>query len=331
MNDAMKYDAAIQTLADVTWDWSERAFEPLVASLGLTREPDADAETPAYVTPWGKEWAQAIVDNGTVQRLELLVEETSPRWRPFTMKKLDALGRKYRDKLTAYVKRAMTVLGEPAFYAEYGKPGFPDDEDAQVLALWRRDTARLMVMVRNEGPDTPLWISIVVKPAAPQAPRAATARPSRPVMRPPTRQSATALDGQLAARFDSAIKTISSTRWDWSPAAQAAMVEQLAPASAAGNRIELTIEAKSPHSDDEGEDLDHEYCEKFERYVQRAERVLGKPKFNDGMARRGFPKDETAEFLALWPLRNAQLMILMRSGSADEHAPFSISVVVKPA
>ncbi|HEY5949781.1 MAG TPA: hypothetical protein VIV40_30005 [Kofleriaceae bacterium] len=327
----MKFDAAIQAVGTVTWDWSEAGFASLLEELGITREPDADPEMPNFLSPWGKEWVQAHIEDGAAHRIEFLVEERSPGWRLFNAKKLDVLGRKYRDKLAVYVKQATAVLGVPAFYGDQGKPGFPDDEEGYVLAMWRRDTARIMLAARNEGPDTPFWISIIVKPSA--AARAPTSRASRPVMRAPTRQSASSLDAQLGARFDTAIKTLGGVRWDWAALDLAPIVAEIGLRSTGdAARIELVVESKSPVSDgfdeDELEDLDTEYYEKFEGYVQRAQRVLGKPKFNDGAARKGFPKDETANFLALWPLKKARLMIMFRNQGAA--SPFEIVLVVKP-
>lgn len=323
----MKFDLAIQALGTTAWDWSEPGFASLATTLGLSREADADPEMPTYESLWGKEWVQAIVESGAVARVEFLVEETAPRWRPFPTKKLQALGRKYRDKLAAYVKRASLALGEPAFYGDYGTPGWPDDEDGHALALWRTDTARLIVMARNAGPDTPFWISIVVKPLAPS--RAQTARPSRPVMRAPTRQSTATMHG---ARFDAALDTIASVRWDWSALGDDVLDKLALPATRDGDRVELEVESTSPpsegFSDDDMDDLDRDYCDKYAAYVSRATRILGKPKFNDGMGHKAFPKDEPAELLALWPLKTARVMLLYTNDGA--HVPYAISLVVKP-
>jgi hypothetical protein len=324
----MKFDLAIQALGTTTWDWSERGFAALLAELGLTREADADPAMPNYESPWGNEWVQAIIEDGAVERLEVLVEDTSPRWRPFTTKKLEALGRKYRDKLAAYVKRAEAVLGAPTFYGDAGTPGSPDDEDGYVLALWRRDTARLMLIARNEGPDTPYWISIVIKPLTARAP---TARASRPVMRAPTRQSSVALNG---ARFDTALDKIASVRWDWSTPSDEILEKLALPAKRDGDRIELAVESRSPpsggFSDDDHEDLSNEYLEKYDLYVQRAQRILGKPKFNDGMATKGYPQDEPGEHAAVWQLKTARVMLVFRSGPPEGDAPYSLSIVIRP-
>ena len=324
----MKFEVAIQALSRAAWEWSEQGFASVAASLGLEREPDAAADTPSYTSPWGKEWVQAIVADGAVDRVEFLVEDTSPRWRPFTTRKLEALARKYRDKLGVYVTRASGVLGEPVFFGEEGAPGFPDDEGGHQLALWKLDTARVMLMARNEGPDTPFWISIVIKPPAARAP---TARPSAPALYVPrSRASSTALVG---AQFDAAIDAIRATRWDWSARALAAIAESLPlPANVAGTRVELTIESLAAngqgYSPEYREDLDGAFCAKFESYVHRATQVLGRPTFNDGFAASDWPDDEAGSFLALWLLPDVRVMIKYRNDGAS--SPFTLSLIVKP-
>ena len=152
-------------------------------------------------------------------------------------------------------------------------------------------------------------------------------------MRAPTRQSSSSLNVAIAARFDSAIKRISTLRWDWSAPDLAQTIAEIGLVSTGDlTRVELPIESRKPgsdgFSDDEIEDLDTEFHDKFETYVQRAQLILGKPRFNDSMARRGFPADEKAELLALWPLKKARLMLIYQH--EGEQSPFSIAIVVKP-
>ena len=344
----MKFDAALQALVHTAWDWTEGGFEAVMKQLGLEREPDADPEMPGYTTPWGKEWAQAIIEDGNVERLELLVEAKSPMWRPFTTRKLTALVRKFIDKHDAYVKRVSAVKGTPTFLGEHEATGFPPDEDAHRLAMWPAENARLMLIMRNEGPDTPVWISIVLRP--PAIGRSPTSRPStstlhapprRPstsaVFRPGTARPATTASDvpPLDPRFVHAIEVISATKWRWTSDALPALVDAVGiPATPTDDpqRVQLVLEQASPppggFTDDEMEALDQEYCEKLERYVDAAKEILGKPKFNNGNAARGFPPDERAEILVLWQLKTARVMLMYCND--DEDTPFSMSIVVKP-
>lgn len=344
----MKFDVAISALSHAAWDWTEEGFEAVANRLGLVREPDADPAMPAYVSPWGKEWVQAIVEDGRVARLELLVEEKSPTWRPFTTRKLAALGRKFRDKLDGYIKRVHAVKGTPTFFGEPGATGFPADEDAHVLAMWPAENARLMLTMRNLGPDTPFWISIVVRP--PANARLPTSRPSAPsLFAPPRRPSTSAMfrpgtvrpvsapaDGsELHPHFVTAIETIAAMHWDGAtgaPLAQLASIGLPLAPSDDPQRIELVLESTEPplggFTEERADLLDDEYCEKFERYVEVAKEILGRPKFCDGMAARSFPSDEHAQFLALWHLKTARVMILYRNDGYD--APFTIAIAIRP-
>jgi hypothetical protein len=344
----MKFDAALQALVHMAWDWTEEGFETTARQLGLERERDADPELPAYTTPWGKDWAQAIIEDGNVVRLEVLVEAKSPAWRPFTARKLAALVRKFRDKHDAYVRRIAAIKGTPKFVGDADASGFPTDEDALRLALWPAENARLMLILRNEGPDTPVWISIVLRP--PAIGRSPTSRPStsslhapprRPstsaVFRPGTARPATSVSdaSPLDARFAPALEAIASIKWRWSSDALPAPIESIrlpATASTDPQRVQFLVEKASPppggFTDDEMEAIDQDYCEKLERYVDAAKAILGKPKFYNGNAARGFPKDERAELLALWQLKTARVMVMYCNDGEDE--PYTISIVVKP-
>ena len=90
-----------------------------------------------------------------------------------------------------------------------------------------------------------------------------------------------------------------SIRWDWAAADLADKIATIGiPSTGDLTRVELVVESKSPGSDgfseDELHELDREYFDKWDEYVARAQRLLGKPKFRDGMARKGYPKDEPA-------------------------------------
>jgi hypothetical protein len=78
----------------------------------------------------------------------------------------------------------------------------------------------------------------------------------------------------------------------------------------------------------EYEDKVDEFFKKYEGAVAAVERVLGRPRFNDGAAAAGFPADQEAVWLALWPARNARFMIQQKH--EDRDLPFRLCVVVAP-
>ncbi|MDF3836845.1 hypothetical protein P3W85_28420 [Cupriavidus basilensis] len=81
-------------------------------------------------------------------------------------------------------------------------------------------------------------------------------------------------------------------------------------------------------SDSDYEDKIDEYFKKFEVCVDDLAPVLGKPKFADGAAARGFPEDQEANWLALWEGKNSRLMLQQKHESRD--FPLRLCIVVAP-
>lgn len=83
---------------------------------------------------------------------------------------------------------------------------------------------------------------------------------------------------------------------------------------------------KAPYDYDDLEDLIDEYLRIQQNLVEDWSDTLGKPLFNDGQANRNFPEDQEAEFLALWPIQNARLMLLVRHD--DKELPVALCLRV---
>jgi hypothetical protein len=156
--------------------------------------------------------------------------------------------------------------------------------------------------------------------------------------------------------FDDAVKALSAERWDWSKvgfenALARLGFERQAKTSAdmpiyatpwgekmqvwfedgRATRAELMFDATVPEEEfdpDEYDDLEVSYRKKWKDYVARATKLLGKPKFADGMAKRGFPKDLEAQWLALWPLETARFMVIQNNGEHD--IPFWMGILLTP-
>lgn len=95
--------------------------------------------------------------------------------------------------------------------------------------------------------------------------------------------------------------------------------------------LEVTIDAfleTDRLSDAEFEDKADEFFAKYEEVVTLVSSVLSKPLFDNGFGNPGFPKDQEAQWLALWPLKNARLMVEQKN--EDRELPFRISLVVAP-
>ncbi len=96
-------------------------------------------------------------------------------------------------------------------------------------------------------------------------------------------------------------------------------------------RVEITLDQfDDPEllTELEYDDKVDEFFEKFESAVSGAAAVLGKPRFNDGAGSRGFPEDEDAVWLALWPLETVRVMVQQRH--EDKELPFILSLVFTP-
>lgn len=78
----------------------------------------------------------------------------------------------------------------------------------------------------------------------------------------------------------------------------------------------------------EYDDKVDEFFAKYEQAVQLAEKVLGRPRFNDGAAARGYPEDQDAVWVALWHFPACRIMIQQKH--EDRELPFRVSLVIAP-
>ncbi|KGU91538.1 hypothetical protein X880_4289 [Burkholderia pseudomallei MSHR4032] len=79
----------------------------------------------------------------------------------------------------------------------------------------------------------------------------------------------------------------------------------------------------------EYEDKVDEFFARFEAAVAELTPALGKPVFSDGAAAKGFPDDQEANWLALWHVKNARLMLEQKHESQE--FPFRLCFVIAPA
>lgn len=79
-----------------------------------------------------------------------------------------AAGPRTRAIAEAYataLAEAQARLGAPAFEGAFGDDGFPEDDDAVRLALWRQGQTRLSLQQKDDGPDFPMRLIGVIEPA----------------------------------------------------------------------------------------------------------------------------------------------------------------------
>jgi hypothetical protein len=94
---------------------------------------------------------------------------------------------------------------------------------------------------------------------------------------------------------------------------------------------EITLEAfQDPHllSEAEYEQKANEFLQRFRGAVAIGTRILGPPAFSDGVGSDGFPEDQDAVWLALWPSANSRLMVEQKH--EDKELPIRLCIVVAP-
>lgn len=78
----------------------------------------------------------------------------------------DALWRREGARYEAIADVVRRSLGEPSFSGAFGAPGYPEDHDAVHLTAWAIDGARLFLERRDDGPDFPWRLLLVIEPTA---------------------------------------------------------------------------------------------------------------------------------------------------------------------
>lgn len=70
----------------------------------------------------------------------------------------------YYDKFENDTLLIGELLGKPLFNGEAFAVGFPEDQDANWLALWNINNARLMIQHKNEARELPIRLALVIAP-----------------------------------------------------------------------------------------------------------------------------------------------------------------------
>ena len=106
---------------------------------------------------------EALIDGSTVESVEVILDITSG---------VDGLDEneyeetvdEYYEKFQAVVAAASKFLGKPSFCNGAAASGFPEDQEAEWLALWTRPYGRFMVQQRHEDRELPFTVSVVIQP-----------------------------------------------------------------------------------------------------------------------------------------------------------------------
>jgi hypothetical protein len=148
-----------QRLLNIDWQWSRSWWEAMAIKLALT-EKESVGSRKTYVDTEGELW-DVYIKNDAVIFLEINFDcfvDTDSLSDIAYEDKVD----EYFQKFEAAVSDIKATIGNPKFSDGAAARGFPDDQDANWLALWEGRNARLMLQQKHEARDLPFRICLVV-------------------------------------------------------------------------------------------------------------------------------------------------------------------------
>lgn len=152
----------VSSLTEVSWDWSKEGVQNSLESLGWKSIEEVMHRREYHV----KDNVQASV---YFESDKCLLVEIVLDWYG-DVQTLDKF--EYEDKVDEYyqkyeqtVRIVENTLGKPPIFNNgAAAKGFPIDQDAVWLALWRFPNSRLMVEQKHEDRELPFRICLVVAP-----------------------------------------------------------------------------------------------------------------------------------------------------------------------
>ena len=153
--------ALLERLRSVSWDWEALAAERIVA--GFAGDPVERVPGRTSYRFEGLEDVSLYLEGSQADCLEITIESFRE---PHLLSAIEYEERvdEYFHKYRMAVAEGNHVLGPPVFDDGAAAPGFPTDQDAVWLALWRVNSARLMIEQKHEDKELPLRLCVVVTP-----------------------------------------------------------------------------------------------------------------------------------------------------------------------
>ena len=158
-------DGAITLLAKklmtVDWSWAQSDAGRLMADLGAELDEDV-GERQTWRLEEGLS-ADLYLFERSIVAVEVILdvfedpEELEPD-------EYEARIAEFTEKLERVAASVRAAAGDPLFAGEYDSEGFPGDQDALRLVLWRLENARLMVELKHEDREVPIRLLITVAP-----------------------------------------------------------------------------------------------------------------------------------------------------------------------
>jgi hypothetical protein len=151
----------LRQLKDASWKWRTGEVRALIMSLGAT--PTDQVPERSSFNLKGFVDVSLYWNGDSAEFIEMTLEsfeETRSLDPDAYEEKVDEFFAKYEAVVTEVEK----VLGPPEFNDGGSADGFPDDQEAVWLALWRWRHARLMVEQKHEDRELPMRVTIVLAP-----------------------------------------------------------------------------------------------------------------------------------------------------------------------
>lgn len=151
----------VQRFLSISWTWVDEDWPMIMNLLGLKlKEQAGERITYTFLNDFNLD---VFFSGVKVDFLEVTVDACLD---------VDELSEsEYENKIDEYYGKFRTavslvtpLLGESDFCNGSAADGFPEDQDAVWLALWRIGNARLMIQQKHEDRELPFRICVVLTP-----------------------------------------------------------------------------------------------------------------------------------------------------------------------
>jgi hypothetical protein len=159
--DAVAIEQLLTKIKGTTWTWSKAGAEQAVASLDARMIQGVPGRS-TYETPEGPRLS--LYSEGDVAEFAEITLEAYQDPHLLTEGEYEQKANEFLQSFRVAVAIGTRILGPPVFIDRVGSDGFPEDQDAVWLALWRSTNSRLMVEQKHEDKELPIRLCIVIAP-----------------------------------------------------------------------------------------------------------------------------------------------------------------------
>ena len=156
----IQLDSLLERFGRMPWSFHPATDRLVLEASGMYRVQE-DQEQAVYLG--GDLQVRQWLQGGRTGTLEfVLMQQPDPHLLEET--EFDRIQQRIEGHFTDLVARATGILGEPEFAGASGEAGFPSDQWAEWLAVWRHGGRRLMLQTRHDDRELPLELLLVFAP-----------------------------------------------------------------------------------------------------------------------------------------------------------------------